>query len=104
MEYRYQLMIKQSSGSSLLSLEELARTCQAHPDFILRLVEIGLIEPTLVKNRYYFRPGVVDDIGRARRLHDDLGINWAGIGLVLDLLDRVADLEAELNRLRCMID
>ena len=34
------------------------------------------------------------------RLRRDLGINWSGIGVVLDLLDKIEELEREIAWLR----
>jgi len=47
-----------------------------------------------------FTPEVVGVIGKAVRLRYQLGINWAGVGLVLDLLERIGQLESEIERLR----
>jgi chaperone modulatory protein CbpM len=36
-------------------------------------------------------------LARIRRLRAGLGLNYAALGLVVDLLDRVAELERELR-------
>ncbi|WP_447971470.1 chaperone modulator CbpM [Nitrospira sp. M1] len=35
-------------------------------------------------------------LSRGLRLHRDLGINWAGVAVALELLDRIEDLEQNL--------
>ena len=35
----------------------------------------------------------VDRLGRAVRLHRDLGLNWPGVSVALELLDRIEELE-----------
>ena len=39
-------------------------------------------------------------IRRILRLRHDLGVNWAGIGVVLDLLAKIEELEREIAQLR----
>jgi hypothetical protein len=39
---------------------------------------------------------------RLQRLRAGLGLNYAALGLVVDLLDRVAELEAALRRTRSL--
>ncbi len=42
----------------------------------------------------------LDRLCRAIRLHRDLGINWAGVTITLDLLDRISELERTLRNSR----
>jgi chaperone modulatory protein CbpM len=42
-----------------------------------------------------FGQSAVERIRRALRLHHDLGINWPGVAIVLDLLERVEKLERQ---------
>jgi chaperone modulatory protein CbpM len=42
-----------------------------------------------------FGQSAVDRIRRALRLHHDLGINWPGVAVVLDLLERMERLERQ---------
>jgi hypothetical protein len=64
------------------------------------LVDWGLVEPEQSKPRLLFRETVVPRVWRIMRLRRDLGINWAGIGVVLDLLDRIDEMEREIRWLR----
>ena len=47
-----------------------------------------------------FPETAVPRIWRIMRLRRELGINWAGIGVVLNLLDRIEEMEREIARLR----
>ena len=40
----------------------------------------------------------VDRLCRGLRLHRDLGINWPGVRVALDLLDRLEELERQLEQ------
>jgi len=102
MQYqRYYLVLhRPPSRAGLLTLRETARQARVHPDLLERMVDLGLIEPEQVSPEILFTPEAVADVGRALRLRNDLGINWAGVGLVMDLLERIGQLERELYKLR----
>jgi hypothetical protein len=101
---RYQVVRYRSrtqlSPRETVSLEELSRLVDLHPEMILRLVDFGLVDPEVGGPDWLFRGTAVPRIWKIRRLHRDLGINWVGIGVVLDLLDRIDDLEREIAWLR----
>ena len=86
-------------AGSLLTREELGRVTQVHPELIENFLEWQLIEPAQTDPDILFPDSVVPRILRIVRLRRDLGINWAGIGVVLDLLDRIETLERENARL-----
>lgn len=84
---------------SLLSLDTFCRDTGLHPELVVRLVALGLLDPvTDSAGALWFRPGQVASVGRLQRLRVGLGLNYAALGVVADLLDRIADLEAALRR------
>lgn len=98
---RYCLVLRQPPArTGLLSLRETARQACVHPELVERMVDLGLIEPEQFSPEILFAPEAVGDICKALRLRNELGINWAGVGLVMDLLERIGELERELYRLR----
>jgi len=101
MQYRHYYLVlrRPATESGLLDLMETARQACVHPDLLLRMVDLGLIEPEQSSPEMLFAPEVVGVIGKAVRLRYQLGINWAGVGLVLDLLERIGQLESEIERL-----
>jgi hypothetical protein len=96
----YLLLKLPRDSADLLTLREAARQARVHPELLERLMDLGLVEAELTSPEPLFAPEVVSDVGRAIRLRHDLGVNWAGVGLVMDLLERVGQLERELARLR----
>jgi len=48
----------------------------------------------------WFAPSQVAVMGRVQRLRAGLGLNYAAVGLVTDLLDRIAVLETALQEAR----
>jgi chaperone modulatory protein CbpM len=83
-----------------LTLADLSRTCGLPAEWILELVEYGVIEPTgSTQAQWRFHGVCVRQIRRAQRLETDLGLNVPGIALVLDLLEEVDRLRARLDRI-----
>jgi chaperone modulatory protein CbpM len=83
-----------------LSLNDLRHACSQRAEWIIELVEEGVLEPT--GSDYEQWRFSVTSLHRARtamRLQRDLGINLAGIAVALDLLDEVEALRARLRRL-----
>jgi DNA-binding transcriptional MerR regulator len=77
-----------------LSLASFADRAGLHPDLIARLVALGLVPATVdATGQLWFWPADLAVIARIRRLRTDLSLNYAAIGLVLDLLDRIHQLE-----------
>lgn len=89
------VMIRREPGWRPLSLEDVAARCGLHPLLVERFVAIGLITP-LEGESNRFAPEVTLRLQRALRLRDDLGLNYNGAALVLELLDRMEALERRL--------
>ncbi|MFB8003846.1 chaperone modulator CbpM [Nocardia sp. NPDC056000] len=81
-----------------LRLDEFSRRCDLHPSLVRRLVALGLLDGTREGADLRFEPSAVAVVARIKRLRSGLGLNYAAIGLVLDLLDRIEELEAEPRR------
>jgi chaperone modulatory protein CbpM len=78
-----------------LSLSEVSRACAVHAECIVELVEEGVLAPVGEEPQYWrFTGAHVRRATVALRLQRDLGINPAGVALVLQLLDEIAALRA----------
>jgi chaperone modulatory protein CbpM len=78
-----------------VSLTDICQACSTRTDWVIELVEEGILEPVGNDPEAWHFPG--HSISRAhiaRRLQLDLGINLAGVALALDLLAEVAALRA----------
>ena len=94
-------MIVVLKSRDLLTLEALARRAHMHPDLVERYVELGLIHPCEGEGpSFVFEPSTVLRLGAVNRLRQSLGINMAGIAVVLDLIDQICALQDENHRLR----
>jgi hypothetical protein len=82
-----------------LDLDAFARAVGMHPELVRRLVALGLIEAMRdVSGSLWFAPAQVAAVARLQRLRAGFALNYAALGLVADLLDRVARLEADQHR------
>ena len=87
--------------SARLNLEAFARATGTHPDLIRRLVALGLLEADRdAAGDLWFAPSQVAAMGRVQRLRAGFGLNYAAVGLVTDLLDRITVLETALQEAR----
>ena len=85
-----------------LTLADLCRACRAHADIIIELVSEGVIESTsaeqsLSKEHWRFTGVHLLRAKVALRLHRDLGVNFAGAALALQLMEQLAEAKAKLN-------
>jgi chaperone modulatory protein CbpM len=80
----------------VLGVEELCQLCAVERSFILELIEEGAIEGRPI-DAPRFQGASLRRARVAARLRRDLGINAAGSALVLELLERLAELEGRLK-------
>ncbi|MER7791966.1 chaperone modulator CbpM [Streptomyces sp. NPDC097640] len=82
-----------------LTLETVASRAGLHPELVRRFVALGLVEAERdAAGRLVFPEAAPATLARVERLRTGLCLNYASIGLVLDLLDRIGRLEAALRR------
>ncbi len=83
---------------SFLTLGELSRACMVHAEWIIELVDEGVLEPSGCDAvQWRFSGPCLHRARTVRRLQQDLGINIAGAALVLDLMDEIDSLRARLH-------
>ncbi|MDT7706202.1 MAG: chaperone modulatory protein CbpM [Pseudonocardiales bacterium] len=83
---------------SLLRQDEFARRSGLHPDLVRRFVALGLLRASRDANgALWFTVGQLAAVARIERLRTGLSLNYTALGLVVDLLDRVQELELTLS-------
>ena len=81
-----------------LSQDAFAAAAGLHPELVGRLVALGLLEPQVdARGVRWFPVSQLATIARVRRLRAGLPLNYAAVGVVLDLLGRIDELEAALR-------
>ena len=77
-----------------LGLDSFARAVGLHPELVGRLVQLGLLDAEVdATGRLWFAPEDLPRAARIQRLRSGLSLNYAALGVVLDLLDRIEVLE-----------
>jgi DNA-binding transcriptional MerR regulator len=96
----YQIVLCRSKPE-LLSLDALAAHAGVHPTLVEEFVRFGLIEPAEREGgKLLFEFSVISRLRTICRLRESLGINLAGVAVVLDLLDKYCALQRENEWLR----
>ena len=86
-----------------------ARLCDLHPQTLRMYERLGLVRPARIssKNRVYSAADI-ERLRQIQRLTQDMGVNLAGVEVILDLLDKMQKLqehmESEIERLRRLME
>ena len=82
-----------------LSLDSYARITGVHPELVRRLVTLGLLDITRdAEGNLWFDPSQVREMATIQRLHLRLNLSYSSLGLVMDLLNRISELERSPRR------
>jgi MerR family transcriptional regulator/heat shock protein HspR len=75
-----------------------------HPQTVRLYERLGLVTPRRVsnKNRLYSDADIAR-LQQIRRFTRDMGVNLAGVEVILDLLRRIEELQEEVERLRSLL-
>ena len=77
-----------------------ARMVGVHAQTLRYYERVGLVSPSRSEGkRRLYSPRDIDRLMRIKTLIDEMGINLAGVDVVLRLLQRIVDLETENSRL-----
>ncbi len=76
-----------------------AELCGVHPQTLRQYERIGLVKPARVgsKNRLYSEEDI-ERVRRIQRLTQEMGVNLAGVELVLKLLDEMDEIRLDFER------
>jgi MerR family transcriptional regulator/heat shock protein HspR len=97
---RYDIVLRRSERRQL-TLEAVASKAGAHPTLVELYVVCGLIVPIEWEGASpLFDLSVVPRLGVIERLRCDLGINVAGVGVILEMVERLRALQRENDLLR----
>jgi hypothetical protein len=84
-----------------LSQAEFARRSGLHPEHLHHLFALGLLHATPdADGRLSFPIGELAAVRRIERLRAELPVNYAALGLIVELLDRIGRLELALRTQR----
>jgi MerR family transcriptional regulator/heat shock protein HspR len=81
-----------------LSREDAAHTVGITITRLVRYERLGLISPSIENRRPSYGPGELARLRKIRRLTEDLGVNLAGVEIIMRLLDQMSDSERPFRR------
>ena len=83
-----------------LSLKDMCRVCNCHAEWIVELVEVGVLDPVgNEQEQWHFSGPSLKKAHTAMRLERDLGLNLEGVALALDLMEELTELRERLCRI-----
>jgi len=81
-----------------------ARMLGLHAQTLRYYERAGMIEPSRsAGNRRLYSTEDIDQLRRIKTLIDDLGVNLAGVEVILRMGERMADMERQMRRLEAEI-
>ena len=87
-----------------LTFEMVADIVGARQSLVVRLAQQGLIDTVDDESGEQFLPRrAVIRLRRMQRLRRDLGVNFAGAAVILDLVNRLNEMNRELARLHQLV-
>jgi len=86
---------------SLLSVEDLASAAGVQTGIVESFVRYRLIKPSSnLGSDQLFSTSAIDQLQRIVHLREDLGVNLAGVAVILQMSERVEALQKEVKTLR----
>ena len=82
------------------AISVVAEMVSLHPQTLRRYEELGLLLPARKAGRRLYSQADVEQVRYISRLTNELGLNTAGIEVILRLNMRIQTMQAELDRLQ----
>ena len=88
--------VKQDEPVYMISVA--ARLCELHPQTLRMYERLGLLRPARIgaKNRMYSERDL-DRLRQIQRLTQDMGVNLAGVEVILGLLEKMQRMQEEMD-------
>ncbi len=78
-----------------------ARLVGVHPQTLRTYEKLGFIKPQrTARGQRLYSEADLDKVRQIRQLTEELGVNLAGVEVILNLLEKIEKLQAEVQRLR----
>lgn len=89
---------------NLISIKSFCFNYDIEFSFIDSLSEYGLIEITTIDEEQFLPKEKISEVEKMIRLHHELGINMEGIDVIYHLLNRLNNLQQEIDYLKNRIN
>lgn len=82
-----------------------ARMIGVHAQTLRYYERAGLVEPSRSEgNKRLYSPRDIERLRQIKTLVDDLGVNLAGVEVILRMLDRMSEMEQQIRRLEAEVE
>jgi MerR family transcriptional regulator, heat shock protein HspR len=71
-----------------------------HPQTLRRYEELGLVRPARMSGKRLYSDNDIERLRKIARLTDELGVNLAGVEVILSLTERLESMQSEMGRMR----
>lgn len=89
----------------VLSIDELARACAAETQWVVELVDVGILEPQGSETSYWrFRAADLSCARRVARLQRDFDASLDAAAVMLELIEQIEQLRARLKQAGLDVD
>ena len=87
----------------LLKITDICKIYDVENDFINEIVEYELITPVKTGSDLFIEEDELPVLEKIINLHYDLGVNLEGIEIIMNLLERIDEMNEEINRLQRIV-
>ncbi len=95
---------KPQQDEPLYVISVAARMVNLHPQTLRHYERIGLVEPARTEGGMrMYSPQDIEQLKKIAGLIEDLGVNLAGVEVILNMSKQIEELQEELNQLRAMV-
>ena len=71
-----------------------------HPQTLRLYERVGLVKPARRGSNRLYSDEDIERLRQIQRLTQDMGVNLAGVEIILNLLEQITEMQAELEQLR----
>jgi MerR family transcriptional regulator/heat shock protein HspR len=91
-------MSERDKNEAVYMISIAAKLCEVHPQTLRMYERVGLIRPQRVsrKNRMY-SDADIERLRRIQHLTHDMGVNLAGVDVILRLLEQMEDMRRQME-------
>lgn len=73
-----------------------AKLCEMHPQTLRLYERVGLVKPHRQGNRRLYSDADIQRLRQIQRLSREMGVNLAGVEIILNLLEKIEDLQNQV--------
>lgn len=81
------------------TLTDIARMAEIDEQTILHYEEEGFIAPATEKDQKFYTDDDLEEVKMIRRLTEELGVNLAGVEVILNMRQQILDMQLEFEKM-----